>query len=75
MNSRSLLEGRVTQFFGIFMIFVYAALGVLLLCVTDFWQDIPKTYRTALGIVLIVYAGFRTYMLFKLRAGMKKNNP
>ena len=74
MDSRSLLEGRVTQYFGIFMLFIYAALGMLLLFVPAFWEDIPSKYRTAFGIVLVAYAAFRTYMLFKMRARIRSSN-
>ena len=69
MNNNSFLEGRVYRTFGIFMIFVYAALGVAMLFV---WQEFPN--HLVVGIILIMWASFRTYMLFRYRARMKNND-
>jgi hypothetical protein len=71
MDSQSILQNRFTSIFGIFMIILYATLGVLFLFVID-WVELPKTNRTVIGIALLLYAAFRTFMLFRMRARMRK---
>ncbi len=67
----SFLERRVTHVFGIFMIFIYATLGVLL-AFDLMWSDLPR--HKVIGVVLLMWAAFRTYMLFRFRSRMKNNN-
>ena len=74
MANSSILQGRVTGIFSMFMIFLYATLGLLMLFVID-WPELPKTNRTVIGIALLLYAAFRTYMLFRMRARMKNSSP
>jgi len=66
MNSRNILEGRITGIFGIFMIFIYAGLGIGMLF---FWKEVNN--HTLVGILLLAWTFFRIYMLFRHRAARK----
>lgn len=54
----------VRHIMGFIMVAVYLGLGLLFL-VTDLMIDNFPLYRTQLGIVMIVYALFRTFLLIR----------
>jgi hypothetical protein len=55
------IYGRVTQILGFVMIVVYITLGVVLLTVPGFYADFNGVTRYMLGVLLILYAGYRGY--------------
>lgn len=71
MNNNSFLENRAMRGFGVFMIFIYTILGILLLFVID-WPEVPKTNRIIIGVVLLLYAAFRTYMVRQHRKRLQQ---
>lgn len=60
----------VAFYFGLIMVTVYLALGLALIFTNAFYELLPQN-RTLLGLVILLYAGFRIYMSFRLR---KKNH-
>lgn len=50
-------------YFGIFMVIIYAAVGVL--CILDIFNFGNPPISLALGIILILYAIWRAIRLFK----------
>jgi small neutral amino acid transporter SnatA (MarC family) len=61
------------RIFGIFMVVVYALLGILFLFVIN-WPGIPKTNLRVAGGILLLYAAFRTYMVFQRQARERSND-
>jgi cytochrome c biogenesis protein CcdA len=58
------IYNRFAQILGFVMVFVYAALGVVFLFVSDFYADFKGIPRYILGILLILYAVYRGYRVF-----------
>jgi len=57
-------------YFGWLMIAVYVAIGLILIF-SDLLINIVSQYRLALGIVFVIYAGFRAVMIVQK---IKKDN-
>ncbi len=53
------LKGRFLFIIGLLFFGVYLFLGIMVIFWKKFPIDMPQNYRTALGIVLIVYAVLR----------------
>ncbi len=47
------------------MVLVYAGVGCLFLLGDDFFSGITGSLKYAFGALLLVYAGFRGYRIFK----------
>lgn len=56
----------VAFYFGLIMVTIYVALGLALIFTNVFYELLPQN-RTLLGLVILLYAGFRIYMTFRLR--------
>jgi hypothetical protein len=56
---------------GIFMVFIYAGLGVIFLFFPIFWENFTGNTRKIIGIALIIYSAFRIYRLIRT---IKVNN-
>jgi hypothetical protein len=56
---------RFARISGAMMVFVYAGTGGLLLFFPVYGMNIKGTTRYILGVVLIFYAVFRAYRVFK----------
>lgn len=64
MSYRNPFAARAYLYFSIFMIIVYVFTGFMLIFVFKFLQIQPAN-RIAAGVVLIVYAVYRTYKLIR----------
>lgn len=64
MSYRNPFAARAYLYFSIFMIIVYVLTGIMLIFVLKFLQIQPVN-RIAAGVVLIFYAGYRTYKLIR----------
>jgi len=64
MSNRKPFAERAYFYFNIFMILVYVFIGLMLIFVLEFLQ-IQPTSRIAAGSVLILYACYRSYKLFR----------
>ncbi len=51
--------------FNLLMIILYATAGIMLIFVWPLKEILPDLNRTGLGIVLLGYAVYRSYRLFK----------
>jgi hypothetical protein len=51
---------------GLFMVFVYAGVGVLFIFFPDFVFILKGYPRYILGILFIIYSVFRTYRIYKV---------
>jgi hypothetical protein len=58
------MVNRLSHYFGFAMVAVYVALGLLFLF-TDAAAEIFPLYRKALGAVMLVYASYRSYTIYK----------
>jgi hypothetical protein len=56
--------GRFTQILGFVMVLVYVTMGVVFLTVPGFYAGFNGVTRYMLGILLILYAGYRGYRIF-----------
>ena len=65
MKNFSKLYSVFAMALSAFMIFVYAGLGVIFLFFPDIFYTLKGTTRIVLGILLILYAGFRIYREIK----------
>ncbi|MDR1543105.1 MAG: hypothetical protein LBS50_01590 [Prevotellaceae bacterium] len=59
-------KGVFAFIFGVFMVIIYFAMGIALAFTKIFWQLNPKI-SVVLGIILIIYGGFRIFRLIKMR--------
>lgn len=57
---------KVAYYVGVFMVGVYALIGLSLIFTNVFIDLIPKN-RPVYGSVVLVYAAFRLYMALRLR--------
>lgn len=71
-NSTRSVTPLIAFYVGVFMVFVYAAMGFALIFTGALSELIPR-YRGAFGLALLVYAGFRLYMAMRLRRRMKQS--
>jgi hypothetical protein len=63
---------RFHFYFNLAMVVIYAAAGILLLFVVKF-DSIPKTNTLVIGGVLILYAAYRGFKLFKEKKSANEN--
>ena len=57
---------KVAYYVGVFMVGVYALIGLSLIFTNVFLELIPRN-RPIYGSVVLVYAAFRLYMALRLR--------
>jgi hypothetical protein len=57
---------KVAYYVGVFMVGVYALIGLSLIFTTVFSELIPKN-RPVYGSIVLIYAAFRLYMALRLR--------
>jgi hypothetical protein len=67
MSNRKPFAEKASFYFSIFMIAVYVFTGLMLIFVLNFLQIQPAN-RIAAGSVLIVYACYRTFKLFRRKS-------
>ena len=53
--------------FGALMALVYAGVGVLFIFSPDFLSTVTGNTRYILGIILVLYSGFRIYRIYRNR--------
>jgi hypothetical protein len=56
---------QFVKVFGVVMVFIYAATGVMLLAVTGFVSGFTGYPRYIMSVLLVLYAAFRGYRIFK----------
>ncbi|MGV8091639.1 MAG: hypothetical protein AB2L24_07235 [Mangrovibacterium sp.] len=56
---------QLVKIFGVVMVLVYAAVGVMLLAITGFVSGFTGYPRYILGLLLVLYAVFRGYRVLK----------
>jgi hypothetical protein len=55
----------VSLIFGIVMVVLYIGLGTTIIFYPPGFLNLPGSYSTALGIMLIVYGIFRAYKIYQ----------
>jgi len=63
---------RFHFYFNLAMVLIYAAAGALLLFVVKF-DTIPKKNTIVIGCVLLLYAAYRGFKLYKDKKSAKEN--
>jgi|GEM_PF-5685867 len=56
------------------MALIYAVCGILLLLLETPYLTLPVSYKTILGIVMISYAAFRIFRLYKNYTGIDEDS-
>ena len=57
---------KVAYYIGVFMVGVYAIIGLSLIFTNVFLELIPRN-RPVYGSIVLIYAAFRLYMALRLR--------
>ncbi len=65
MRGRTKFSANFYFLFKIFMILLYALTGIMLMFVWSPGEWLPDMNRKGLGIVLLLYAAYRSYRLIK----------
>lgn len=58
-------DSLFSRVLGLFMVFVYAGVGVLFIFFPDFVVILKGYLRYVLGIMFIIYSVFRAYRIYK----------
>lgn len=66
------MVNKISHYFGFAMVAVYVALGLLFLF-TEAAADIFPYYRTEVGIVMLIYSGYRSFMIYRKIKKAKQN--
>ena len=59
------ISRKVSLFFNLFMIFLYAVAGIILIFVWPPKEILPELNKYGLGLVLFLYACYRLFRLFR----------
>ena len=71
MNDQQSFANRFHFWFNGIMIVLYSVIGVLLLFILRF-ESLPSLNTKMIGGVLLLYASYRTYKLYKSNAVRKR---
>jgi hypothetical protein len=73
MSNRNPIAARAYLLFSVFMIVLYVIIGLMLIFVLKFLEIQPAN-RVGAGIVLIIYACYRTYKLIREKKSFSSTN-
>lgn len=73
MRDREKFSKKIYFFFGLFMICLYAAAGIILIFVWSPEGVLPDLNRIGLGLVLLIYAVYRFYRIFRTHEASKRS--